>query len=523
MKKHYCDVLIIGSGVAALQTAIYASRTKNVTIVTKTGLRDGNTYLAQGGIAVAHAGSDDVESHIIDTMVAGRKHNDEDAVTALVTKGIDVMDEVLAKGMEFDRDSSGQLLYGLEGAHSRRRILHSYGDSTGKYLLNFLLQQLQRTSVDMHEEKQVLQLILSDRGECVGALAEDEYGEPLMYVAAQTVLATGGCGQLYAFSTNSDNATGDGFWLALKAGAILRDMEFVQFHPTGLYINGKVEGLISEAVRGEGAKLTDSKDKRIMEGVHELEDLAPRHVVAEQINGYLEKGEQIFLDIRNVADFPGRFPGITKLCGRFGVDWRSGKIPVAPASHFMMGGIETDLQGRTSVPNLFAVGEVACTGVHGANRLASNSLLEGLVFGKELGCLLQQLPVGGRNVRVPEKREYGSFHLPEKDDLRKMMWRYAGVVRNEEGLLLLLKWLKQYDFLPLLNGNTVVYSKEESTKASMLMTAMCIVNAALLRKESRGASIRKEYMGEDPQLEAAVTNIHMSCLEGRIVYEQVKA
>lgn len=523
MKKHYCDVLIIGSGVAALQTAVYASRTKNVTILTKTRLRDGNTYLAQGGIAVAHAKDDDAESHIIDTMVAGRMHNDEDAVTKLVTKGVEVIEELIKQGMEFDRDSFGQLLYGLEGAHSRRRILHSHGDSTGKYLLNFLLRQLQNTSADIHEGKHALQLMLSDNGVCVGALAEDENGEHLMYIASQTVLATGGCGQLYAFSTNSENATGDGFSLALMAGAVLKDMEFVQFHPTGLFLNGKVEGLISEAVRGEGAKLVNSKGERIMEGVHELGDLAPRHVVAERINAYLEKGESIFLDIRNVADFPGRFPGIAKMCDRFGADWQSGKIPVAPASHFMMGGVETDLQGRTSVPNLFAVGEVACTGVHGANRLASNSLLEGLVFGKELGCLLRQLPAGRRSSQEPHQPEYGIFHLPEKADLKKMMWRYAGIVRNEEGLLILSNWLRQFDMAHLLDGNAVVRTKEEATKASMLLTATCIVNAALLRKESRGASIRKEFIGENQQWESAVTNIHIGCLGGRIVYEQVKA
>lgn len=251
MNIHTSDILLIGSGVAALQTAIYASKTKNVTLVTKTKLRSSSTYLAQGGIAAVHAENDSIDSHLQDTIEAGRYHNNTEAVSHLVSYSGEAVNDLISKGMKFDRDEYNHLLYGLEGAHSKRRILHSNGDSTGKELAEFLLKQVDKTNTDIRENEMVIDLLLSEEGICIGAITKNEKGQLNKYYATQTVLASGGCGALYPFSTNGENSTGDGFALALKAGAILKDMEFVQFHPTGLYIDGKVRGLVSEAVRGE--------------------------------------------------------------------------------------------------------------------------------------------------------------------------------------------------------------------------------------------------------------------------------
>jgi len=523
MKTHYSDVLIIGSGIAALQTALYASKKRSVTIVTKTSIRSSNSYLAQGGVAAAHASYDNLTSHLLDTLEAGRNHNKRDVATILVREGVEVINELIDQGMLFDRDARNQLIYGLEGAHSYRRILHSKGDSTGKQLIEFLWKQIQFTDIEMKENESVLQLLLSENGECIGVATRDAQGLLHTYFASQVVLATGGCGGLYPYSTNGENATGDGFALALKAGAILKDMEFIQFHPTGLYIDGKVRGLVSEAVRGEGAILRNERGDRIMKGVHELEDLAPRHVVAQTIHAHIQRGERIYLDIRMIDDFSNHFPTVTGLCEQYDLRWQDGMIPIAPASHFIMGGVETDENGQTSVKNLFAVGEVAYTGVHGANRLASNSLLEGLVFGKRLGCFLQKqsMPLPPNKALSLQKLE--NVHIPERAALKEKMFQYAGIVRDEKGLRQLISWLQQYDLQKLLNGSFLSFSSEKATTAFMTLTAMMISHAALLRKESRGAHKRSDYTDEFHALQDAVTLVCKTNVEGRVLYEQIKA
>lgn len=523
MNSFKCDVLIIGSGIAALQTALYASQTKKVIMVTKTNVRTSNTYLAQGGVAAAHASYDNVESHFQDTMEAGEYHNNREAVTHLVTSGVIAVNTLLSQGMKFDRDDHNRLVYGLEGAHSERRILHCNGDSTGKELAEFLFSQMQHTSISVRENEMVVDLLLTEDGTCIGAATKDDSNILQKYYATHVVIASGGCGVLYPYSTNSENATGDGFALALKAGARLKDMEFIQFHPTGLYIDGKVRGLVSEAVRGEGAILINQEGIPIMEDMHRLQDLAPRHIVAQTIFSYMKKGQQIFLDISMIRNFDKRFPAITALCEQYGLNWRDGKIPVAPASHFIMGGIETDKQGRTNVNGLYAVGEVACTGVHGANRLASNSLLEGLVYGKELGMMLQYCPI--QNVQINNevyKKECKKPLLPVMSELQSNMFQNAGIVRNEDDLRKISQWLQQFSLSSLLEESFLSLSKEEVKKACMTLTAMSIVNCARLRKESRGAHNRIDGCNKSTWQNASII-ISQSQLEGGVEYEQVKA
>ncbi|WP_019242745.1 MULTISPECIES: L-aspartate oxidase [Bacillus] len=523
MNKMNYDVLLVGSGVAALQTALHASKTKKVVLLTKTNVRSSSTYLAQGGIAAVHAKSDHIASHLQDTIEAGRFHNNENAVHHLVSQGGEVVNELIAQGMQFDRDHYNQILYGLEGAHSKRRILHSKGDSTGKELAEFLINQAYSSNIDIRENEMVVDVILGEDGSCLGVYSMNAEGRINKYYASQTVLATGGCGTLYPFSTNGKNAIGDGFALALKAGARLKDMEFIQFHPTGLYIDGKVRGLVSEAVRGEGAKLVTAEGKLIMEGVHDLKDLAPRHVVAQTIFSYMNKGNDIYLDISSIDHFSEKFPTISSLCEQYGLNWKDGIIPVAPASHFIMGGVETNEYGQTNVQGLFAVGEVACTGVHGANRLASNSLLEGLVFGKDVGNYIQQLPKH-QMIRMEQSFDVcQSLKLPNVMEMKRNMFKYVGIVRNEEGLSQMFNWLQQYSAEEILSHNLCSLTKEEVSTAFMLLTAICIVKSALLRKESRGGHFRIDYDMEKREWQDASIVMSLIDMEGSVVYEQVKA
>lgn len=524
MSEYHCDVLIIGSGVAAIQTALQASKTKNVILITKTAVRNSNTFLAQGGIAVAHASFDTLESHIQDTLEAGRYHNEREAVSFLVANGVDAVEELINSGMKFDRNACNQLAYGLEGAHSKRRILHSNGDATGKELIEFMIEEVSSAQVEIRENELAVEILLSERGSCIGAITKNITGSLTTYFASHVVLATGGCGMLYPFSTNGKNATGDGYALALQAGARLKDMEFVQFHPTGLFVNGEVKGLVSEAVRGEGARLINSNGYCIMQNTHPLGDLAPRHIVAQTIFEHMNQGEEIFLDISMIPRFPERFPTISALCEKNGLDWKNGKLPVAPASHFMMGGIEVDLEGRTNITGLYAVGEVACSGVHGANRLASNSLLEGLVFGKKLGEMLQKLPHQTIwNLKKKPILGANVVHLPDVTELKEKLLKHAGIVRNEKQLKYMAEMFKEWNVQSLALTSLLSLSREEIETVFMMLTANCIVNSALMRKESRGAHNRNDYRAEEVDWEGTSVIIHQSNMKGTIEFERVKA
>lgn len=490
------DILIIGSGVAALQTALHAYSSNTVTLITKTELRACNSYLAQGGIAAAHAQDDSIESHIQDTLIAGCYHNEYDAVHHLVKEGPIAIDELIANGMHFDKDSEGNLIYGLEGAHSTRRILHSHGDSTGATLTEFLLQKVLATPCKIIENEMAIELLKDKQSHCIGVQTKDLNNKLHTYYAKKIVLATGGCGQLYPFTTNSINATGDGLALALRAGAKVSDMEFLQFHPTGLYIGGKVVGLVSEAVRGEGGILVNDEGVAFMANTLPYKDLSPRHIVAEKIFSEIKKGHQVFLDIRAIKDFNLHFPMITSICEANGLDWKKGFLPVAPASHFMMGGIVVNQNGETHIPGLYAVGEVACTGTHGANRLASNSLLEGLVYGKSTGQYLAKATTQQQPVHYAIKQEKTHtqeiLHLPDIQNIQSRMFQHAGIYRTNEGLDKLQNWLRHFEDEMNFSQSITHLTREQIQKIFMLIVAKEIVSAAQLRTETRGAHIRKD-------------------------------
>ncbi|WP_285765526.1 L-aspartate oxidase [Peribacillus sp. SI8-4] len=523
------EVIVIGSGIAALTTALEASERKHVILITKSELRHSNSYLAQGGIAAALSSQDGVSLHKKDTLSAGQHYNKVKAVEKLVQKAPSAIADLIRSGMQFDRDHDGSLMLGMEGAHSVRRILHSHGDGTGRYMMEHLIECLKSTSVQVIENEAAVELIIGEDESCIGVKTLDRSGKLAVFHAERTVLATGGCGSLYRYTSNSQTVSGDGIALAFKAGAKVRDMEFIQFHPTLLFKNNKAAGLVSEAVRGDGALLVTEAGLPIMEGVHHLKDLAPRHIVAQTIFSYIQRGEKVFLDISMIKDFKNRFPTVSSLCEKNGVDLQLGKIPVAPGNHFLMGGIEVDERGQTSVPSLYAVGEVACTGVHGANRLASNSLLEGLVFGKALGGLLAHM----QSRELPKEKEgtQGFAHLaslPDLPVLQEKLMNEAGIVRTGAGLTRLKNYLETFDIESLLDMDVSGRSLTEITKANTIIVAWLIAESALTRTESRGGHFRSDHPSEDDSLWLKKSVI-LACqdvknrVKGRWRYEYIEA
>src|SRR5881227_3941631 len=414
--------LVVGSGIAGLHTAWRASQHGDVLLLTKRSLFDSATAYAQGGIAAALGAGDSPELHRRDTLAAGAALCDAAAVEVLVEEGPARVRELQTAGAEFDLDPRGELLLGREAAHSTNRIVHAHGDQTGAEVARTLIERVRASErIRVLERARVLDLVVS-RGACAGARASIA-GKPVEIIADATVFATGGCGQVYRYTTNPEVATGDGFAIAHRAGVTLADMEFVQFHPTALDTSENPLALISEAVRGEGATLVNDKGLRFMKKVHRLAELAPRDVVARAIVRQQRAGHRVYLDARKLAPtFARRFPGILALCKARGIDPRRDLIPVTPAAHYMMGGIVTDLCGRSSLDRLYAVGEVSRTGVHGANRLASNSLLEGLVFAERAARDMARVaPLG----RVPAVRAWKVPPLPDRgaaqvaaDDIR---------------------------------------------------------------------------------------------------------
>src|SRR3954462_13177194 len=391
-------VLVIGSGVAGLHAAWRASQRGDVLLLTKRSLFDSATAYAQGGIAAALGGGDSPALHRRDTLAAGAALCDAAAVQVLVEEGPARVRELQTAGADFDLDPKGRLKLGREAAHSKNRIVHAHGDQTGAEVARTLVARVKETKrIKVLERARVLDLIVR-RGIAIGVRASIA-GRATEIIADATVLATGGCGQIYRYTTNPVVATGDGFAIAHRAGVTLADMEFVQFHPTALDTPENPLALISEAVRGEGAVLVNAKGERFMKRLHRLAELAPRDVVARAIFAEQKKG-QVYLDARKIGkDFVRRFPGITALCKGRGIDPQRDLIPVTPAAHYMMGGVVVDLRGRSSLSRLWAVGEVSRTGVHGANRLASNSLLEGLVFAERVARDLRDL----KPVKAPAK------------------------------------------------------------------------------------------------------------------------
>jgi L-aspartate oxidase len=480
--------LVVGSGVAGLHTAWRASEKADVVVLTKRTLFDSATAYAQGGIAAALGAGDSPELHWRDTLAAGAALCDKNAVRVLVEEGPARVRELQLAGARFDLTPRGALKLGREAAHSRRRIVHSHGDRTGAEVARTLVERVRdsrRTTV--LETARVLDLIV-EAGRCAGVRASVR-GQAVEIRADATVLATGGCGQVYRYTTNPVVATGDGYAIAHRAGVPLIDMEFVQFHPTALDTAENPLALISEAVRGEGARLLDGDLRRFMPRRHRQAELAPRDVVAREIFRERQRTGRVWLDARSLgAGFPDRFPGIFALCMARGIDPRHDLIPVIPAAHYMMGGIATDLRGRSRLAHLYACGEVSCTGVHGANRLASNSLLEGLVFAERIARDLASVPASAVPRRagrwsVPPLPDRGAAQVAA-DEIRALMWEHTAIDRNARGLR------RCQD---LLEGVAQRLPPGATEELNMSATSTLIVRAALARRESRGGHFRSDF------------------------------
>ena len=480
--------LVVGSGVAGLHTAWRAADRGEVIVLTKRSLFDSSTAYAQGGIAAAIGAGDSPALHWRDTLAAGAALCDADAVRVLVEEGPARVRELYRAGADFDVKADGKFKLGKEAAHSRRRIVHAHGDQTGAEVARTLAERVRESPrITVIEKARVLDLIVQD-GVVYGARASVS-GQPMDIIADATVLATGGCGQVYRYTTNPEVATGDGYAIAHRAGARLADMEFVQFHPTALNTPENPLALVSEAVRGDGAILVNADGKRFMPDRHRLAELAPRDVVAREIFREKAATGAVYLDARKIEDFDTRFPGIFALCKARGIDPRTDLIPVTPAAHYMMGGVVVDLQGRSTLGRLYACGEVSRTGVHGANRLASNSLLEGLVFAERVARDLATVePLQGT---VPEIAPWTVPHLTDRGAaqvaagrIRSLMWDDAGIARTAKGLRTAIEQLTEI-------GQRLPEGATE--EANMVDTALLIAEAALLRQESRGGHYRADF------------------------------
>lgn len=498
------DILIVGSGLAGLTAAWHASKNGTVAIITKSQLDISNSYYAQGGIAAVMSDEDSFESHMNDTLIAGRGLCDLDSVSILVREGQRCVRELISLGMEFDKDNNEYVL-GLEGGHSHRRILHSGGDATGKGLTSFMLKKVQeQKNIQVFEYTTVVKLLV-ENDSCYGVQAFDfTTGKNLVFRSKATIIATGGLSRIYDRSTNPHTATGDGIALAYHAGAKLSDIEFIQFHPSALYIPGEDAFLISEAVRGEGAWLLNQHGERFMLHIHPLAELAPRDVVAHAIYNQLQTNHSdfVYLSLKHLNPelIKKRFSTIYQTLLKYNIDLTNDLLPVSPAAHYMVGGILTDLNGETNIQGLFACGEVASTGVMGANRLASNSLLECLVFGKRAA---EKASHG----KTPDKQNSGvelihldtnneNYFLEIKNQIAALMSKNAGIVRSAEKLTEALQELSAIDAqLPANIDEYNILKIKHITDICML-----ICQSALIRTESRGGHIREDFPNENPEL-----------------------
>jgi L-aspartate oxidase len=496
----HTDVIVIGAGIAGLFTAIQASENKKVLMITKKSLLDSNTQFAQGGIAAVISDEDSPEYHMQDTLIAGAGLCSHEAVDVLVHEGPNGVKDLIRMGTQFDLEN-GEFALTKEGAHSQRRILHAHGDATGAEIVRALSERTKiDPNIELWDDHFVIDLITQD-GECYGALVQKPDGQKVFVRGDATILCSGGAGQLFRYTTNPEIATGDGIAIAYRAGAQIQDVEFIQFHPTALCYPGAPRFLISEAVRGEGAYLRNIKGERFMEKYHPQLELAPRDVVARAIVNEMEntKSTFVYIDITHEAEelIKHRFPTIYEYCLKYGLDLSADWIPVAPAAHYMMGGVKTDLYGETNVRRLFACGEVSSTGVHGANRLASNSLSEAIVFGTRIiGQIMELSPQTKQpELGFEEARTEGSRQaiVEKRLKLQKIMLRYAGLVRSAKGLQKGLEELSRQ--LPIYK--THMTKREEYEFANLLNCALLTTKAALRREESRGGHYRDDFPDRD--------------------------
>lgn len=494
-RKH---IVIVGSGIAGLIAALQLTERFHITLVTKSEIAESNTRWAQGGIAAAVFPDDSVAEHIADTERAGAGLCNPEAVKVLCSEGPARIRDLIRLGVPFDK-RGGELARGLEAAHSRARVLHAQGDATGLSIETALVRALREADVDVLEHTFACELVLH-RGAVTKLRILSERQEHKEMDADAVILASGGAGQMYLHTTNPAGATGDGTAMALRAGAQLADLEFYQFHPTALAGPGTF--LVSEAVRGEGAVLLDKQGRRFMQALHPDAELAPRDVVARGIAMQMaaQGGDPVLLDATKLgAEFLARrFPSIDAACRSRGLNWAKEPIPVTPAAHYWMGGVKTDLWGRTSIPGLFAVGEAACTGVHGANRLASNSLLESLVFAWRCAEFLTDHSEAGwsntsslamqdaQMIVADEEQVAESASLTDRKHLQSLMWETVGIERNGPDLRRALAQLNSWR----VDDSSSVSSLET---ANLLQLARITTRAALARRESRGAHFRSDY------------------------------
>lgn len=494
-----CDFLVIGAGVAGLRAAIELAKFGAVLVIAKDSLRESSSEYAQGGIAVALSDDDEVALHEQDTLYAGDGLCDQRAVHTLVEEGPAAIQDLIEWGAEFDREGQ-KLSFTREGAHSRNRILHAHGDSTGREIARTLYRKAASlANVRFESYAAVSDLLLSEDAapRVTGAVIFEEKSGTLREIRSRAVLlATGGLGRVFKETTNPDVATGDGVAMAWRAGAEIDNIEFVQFHPTALHMEGAPRFLLSEALRGEGAILRNKDGEAFMRRYHELGDLAPRDVVSRSIVSEMRRtgSPHVWLDLTSRdADFiRNRFPRIYETCLAYGLDIAREAAPVHPAAHYAMGGVMSDLNGRTTVHGLFAAGEVACTGVHGANRLASNSLLEAVVFGLRAGRAMSEH--AGDNVTAKSARPPMRIPAIAEREIRELTWEHCGIVRDREGLASAIRTLDGTHWTatasPTLAGIEL---------RNMHQVAALIARCALWREESRGAHYRTDFPEKRPE------------------------
>ncbi len=509
------DLLVLGSGIGGTAAAVAAAEEgASVAVVSKADLQEGSTRYAQGGMAAVLGANDTFESHVDDTLRVGCGLADRDVVEAVVRGGPEGVKRLVEWGAEFDRGANGELELAREGGHSRARILHAHGDATGKEMQRALVSVLEENSgITSFANTFAIDLVTDTEGHVLGALCRTSRGDLVIFRAARVLLATGGAGQIYRETTNPTVATGDGVALAFRAGAQLRDLEFMQFHPTLLYIAGAARYLISEIVRGHGGVLRDRHGERFMPDYHPDAELAPRDVVSRAVFSRMVETQDtnVYLDVTNIDRDPCTlFPGITSICSFFGIDIKKDFIPVRPGAHYMIGGIAVDLDGRTSVPGLFAIGECSSSGLHGANRMGSNSLLEGLVLGSRAGRVAAREMSSGRP--LPFKQSMGTPREEVRSDLRmnlddvtyslkSMMWRQMGVLRDAESLREAEEKLEFWARIVQQLAPAEVRSWE---LMNMLTVSRLATLGALAREESRGVHFRTDFDRPRPGMQAHI-------------------
>jgi len=507
MHQLFTDCLVIGAGIAGLRAAIEAAKGRNVIIVCKGTIQDSNTWQAQGGIASVLDKKDSFELHIADTLNTGCGINDREIVELVVKLGPQLIEQLRRFGADFDL-IDGHIATTLEGGHSYPRIAHAHGDEIGRVIAETLIKKVkQNPNIKVIENFFAIDLLTQDN-KCDGIIGYDKQKRLGIIWAANTILATGGAGQLYRETTNPQGATGDGIAMAYRAGAVLQDLEFVQFHPTTLYIAGASRALITETLRGEGAVLLDNKGHRFMKKYHEAAELAPRDIVSRAILAQMLKtsSTHVYLDVRHFdkGHFAKRFPQIFELCESFNIDVSRDLIPVRPSAHYMIGGVKTDAKAATSIENLYACGEAASTGLHGANRLGSNSLLEGLVFGKIAGqAVSQSTKVAATHIKPPAIK----YQIPHSDrtrldtadvrnSLRALMWRNVGITRKAQPLTEAQEIIRFWQRYVM----DKIFDEPSGWECqNMLTISLFMAHAAQQRTESRGVHFRSDFPYADDE------------------------